>query len=154
MRGATDKARCRDLPVEGSRRDETFRPVIDFRKVNEATFVWDTHQERSFQELKDVLTNAPVLAFTNLKSSFELYIDASGLGLRSVFMQKDDRGKSHVIAFASRALNKAEANYSVTHQETLAVVWTLNHFKDIIFGYLVTVFTDHAAITELFKEKI
>ncbi len=29
--------------------------------------------------------------------------------------------------------------------------WALKHFRDIILGYPITVFTDHAAVTELFK---
>ncbi len=47
--------------------------------------------------------------------------------------------------------NRAESNYSVTHQETLAVVWALKHFRDIILGYPITVFMNHAAVTELLK---
>ncbi len=31
------------------------------------------------------------------------------------------------------------------------MVWALKHFQDIILGYPITVFMDHAAVTELFK---
>ncbi len=68
-------------------------------------------------------------------------------------MQPDARGKNRAIAYASRTLTPAESNYSVTHQETLAVVWALKHFRDIILGYPITVYTNHAAVTELFKGK-
>ncbi len=52
-------------------------------------------------------------------------------------MQTNSAGKQHVIAFASRALTTAEKKkYSVTHLEILAVVWALQHFRDIVFGYL------------------
>ncbi len=61
--------------------------------------------------------------------------------------------KNHLTAYASRVLNTAEANYSVTHLETPAVVWALKHFKDIVLGYPITIFTDDAAVTELFKRK-
>ncbi len=70
-----------------------------------------------------------------------------------VLLQPDARGKNRAIAYASRTLNPAESNYSATHQETLAVVWALKHFRDIILGYPITVYTDHAAVTELFKGK-
>ncbi len=66
-------------------------------------------------------------------------------------MEPDARGKNRTLAFASRTLNHAEDNYSVTHQEALAVVLELTHFRDIILGYLGIVHTDHAAVTELFK---
>ncbi len=35
----------------------------------------------------------------------------------------------------------------------LAVVWALKNFREVISGYPVTVFTDHAAVTELFCNK-
>ncbi len=114
-------------------------------------FYWNAAQAKSFEALKQDLTNAPVLAFPDYSAPFILCTDASAFGVGVVLMQTDARGKNCVIAYASRKLNTAESNYSVTHQETLAVVWALRHFRDIIFGYPVQVYTDHEAITELFK---
>ncbi len=108
-------------------------------------------KQKSFEALKQALNNEPVLAFPDYLAPFILYTDPSVLGVGAVLMQTDARGKHRVTAYASRKLNAAESNYSVTHQETLAVVWALRHFRDIIFGYPVQVYTDHAAITELFK---
>ncbi len=117
------------------------------------TFHWNAAQERSFQDLKSALTNAPVLAFPDYEAPSTICTDASALGLGAVLMQCDERGKNHVTAYASRVLNTAEANYSVTYLETLAVVWALKQFKDIVLGYPITIYTDHAAVTELFKRK-
>ncbi len=115
-------------------------------------FHWNAPQDKSFNDLKSALINAPALAFPNYSVPFSLYTDASALGLDAVLMQPGARGKkNHAIAYASCTLNQAEANYSVTHQETLATVWALKHFRDIILGYPITVFTDHAPVTELFK---
>ena len=60
-------------------------------------------------------------------------------------------GKNHAISFASSTLNVPEVNYSVTHQEALAVGWALNKFRDMILGYPITVYTEHATVTNLFK---
>ncbi len=101
------------------------------------------------QDLKVALTNAPVLAFQDYDLPFSMCTDASALGLTAVLMQSNERGKNR----ATRMLNAAEANYSPTHLETLAVVWALRHFREICFGYDVTIYTDHAALCENFKGK-
>ncbi len=93
------------------------------------------------------------MAFPDYSVTFSLYTDASALGLGADLMQPDARGKNHAITYASRILNQAEANYSATHLETLAIVWAFKHFRDIILGYPITVFTDHAPVTELFKSR-
>ena len=114
-------------------------------------FIWSDHQEKAFLSLKHVLCQAPVLAFPDFSRDFTLCTDASSSGLGAVLMQPDHDGKMRAIAFASRLLNKAELNYSVTHKESLAVVWALRHFRDLILGYRIHVLTDHYAVTELFK---
>ncbi len=88
----------------------------------EVPFHWNVPQDKSFNDLKSALINSPALAFPNNSVPFSLYTDASALGLSAVLMQIDAHGKNHAIAYASRTLNQAEANYSVTHQETLAIV--------------------------------
>ena len=45
------------------------------------TFVWNTQCEHSFQTLKEKLTNAPVLVLPNPREPFEVYCDASKMGL-------------------------------------------------------------------------
>jgi hypothetical protein len=45
------------------------------------------------------MTTAPVLAQPNIEKPFDVYYDASGIGIGCVLMQKDQ-----VIAYASRQL--------------------------------------------------
>lgn len=116
-------------------------------------FVWSTEQQSAFDTLKSALTSSPVLAFPNFEKEFILCTDASGYGVGAVLMQLDHSGKHRAIAYASRLLNKAEQNYDVTNRESLAVVWALRHFREIILGYPIRVQTDHYAVTEIFKGK-
>ncbi len=116
-------------------------------------FQWNNAQQYSFTTLKDALTHAPILAFPDYALPFTMCTDASALGIGAVLMQTEEGKRPHAIAYASRVLTSAESKYSVTHLEALAVVWALKHFRDIIFGYPVTVYTDHIAVTHLFQGK-
>ncbi len=68
-------------------------------------------------------------------------------------MQQDENGINRAIAYASRFLSGPESRYSVTHLETLAVVWVLRHFRDLVYGYEITVYTDHQDVKDLFRGK-
>ncbi len=116
-------------------------------------FLWNDAQQHSFTTLKDALTHAPILAFPGYMLPFTMCTDASALGIGVVLMQTGESKRPHAIAYASRVLTSAESKYSVTHLEALAVVWALQHFRDIIFGYPITVYTDDTAVTQLFHGK-
>ena len=73
------------------------------------------------------------------------------MGLGAVLSQKQDDGRQHPIAYASRALNQAEKNYSVTELETLAVVWGITHLHSYLYGGDVTVLTDHSAVKSILE---
>jgi hypothetical protein len=80
------------------------QPLIKLMK-KETPFRWDDNCVAAFQELKDKLTTAPVLAIPSGVEGFEVFSDASKKGLGCVLMQK---GK--VIAYASRQLKTHEEN--------------------------------------------
>ncbi len=115
-------------------------------------FLWNDTQQQ-FHTLKDVLTRAPILAFPDYSLVVTLCTDASALGIGAVLMQTEESKPPHVITYASRVLTAAESKYSVIHLEALAVVCALKHFREIIFGYPITVYTDHTAVSQLFHGK-
>ena len=76
-------------------------------------------------QLKQLLINAPVLAFPDFTKDFILETDASGLGLGAILAQGDKDGNVHPIAYASRTLQQHEKNYAVTELEALGIVWAV-----------------------------
>ena len=108
-------------------------------------FRWTAECEEAFRNIKRKLMNAPILAFPQLDVPFILDTDASDSGLGAVLSQVQD-GKERVIAYAARALSKAERNYSTTRKELLALVWGTEHFETYLYGRQFLARTDHSAL--------
>ncbi|GFY01050.1 retrovirus-related Pol polyprotein from transposon 297 [Trichonephila clavipes] len=117
-------------------------------KKKGAKFNWYTEAQDAINKVKRALTEAPVLQLPNFTEQFNLFADASGNGISAVLNQNH-----RPIAFASRTLNKAKRNYTVTERECLVVIWALNKFKTYFGSLPVKVITDHAALTKLTNGK-
>ena len=79
---------------------------------------------RSFQELKRKLTSAPILIMPDITKGFEVYCDASRLGLGCVLLQE-----ARVVSYLSRQLRPHEENYPTHDLELAAVVLALKTWR-------------------------
>ena len=100
-----------------------------------------------------MLVQAPVLSYSDFTKSVTIYTDASGIGLGAVLSQEQDR-KERIISYASRSLNNAKKNYTVTDQECLAVVWVIKHFQHYLGMKSFKIVTDYSALKWLQTCKI
>ena len=115
-------------------------------------FVWTAECDSAFEQLKQMLTSAPILACPSGDGQFILDTDASDHGIGCVFSQEQD-GAERVIAYYSRALNKPERNYCVTRKELLAVIASIAQFHHYLYGRRFIVRSDHASLQWLMKFK-
>ena len=115
-------------------------------------FDWDEACDQSFQQLKNILIEAPILAYPRADGQYILDTDASGYGLGGMLSQVKD-GEERVIAYVTKTLNWAEWNYCVTRRELMTVVKFVKHFKQHLYGQEVIVRTDHAALKWLLNFK-
>uniref|UniRef100_A0A669E189 Gypsy retrotransposon integrase-like protein 1 n=1 Tax=Oreochromis niloticus TaxID=8128 RepID=A0A669E189_ORENI len=117
------------------------------------TFQWTAGCQVPFTSLQEALVGAPVLSPPDPTLPFVLDTDASSVGSGAVLAQVTPGGEK-VVAYHSRAFNKAERRYCVTRRELLAVVCAICHFKYYLGGLHFTVRMDHAALQWLmsFKE--
>lgn len=126
--------------LQGSR-----KCVVSIKQGSLAQY-WNDTCERSFNDLKERLIQAPVLGYADFTLPFILESDASHLGLGALLSQ-DQGGLRRPIAFVSRGLRPSErnmTNYSATKLELLALKWAMTEkFREYLLGSKVIVYTDN-----------
>src|ERR1700733_9377429 len=102
---------------------DTAAPLTDLL-LHDKPLIWTEKEQKSFDQLKDKLTVAPVLALPNPEKPFIVTTDASQVAVGAVLSQLgDDATIPHPIAFLSRKLHGAEVNYPTHEQELLAIIY-------------------------------
>ena len=114
---------------------------------NDEKFVWTPECEEAFHKLRTLLTSAPVLAQPDIEKPFDVFCDASGIGVGCVLMQE-----GRVIAYASHQLQKHEVNYPTHDLELAAVVHALKIWRHYLLGNLCNIYTDHNSLSYIFTQ--
>jgi deoxyuridine 5'-triphosphate nucleotidohydrolase len=132
------------------------RFVANFAKITEPIrrllkkeepFAWTAAQQEAFDQVKQMLTTPPILAYPNFEAPFTLAVDASYDGIGAVLSQTDNNGHEHPIHFASRSTTVHEQRLAtVTELEATALVWALQKFRHYLLRAPVRIYTDHQAL--------
>ena len=123
---------------------EKTSPVTKHTKKGQP-FVWDKRCQAAFDQLKQDLTTAPVLAYPRRDGTFSLDTDASGYSVGAVLSQVQD-GEEKVVACASKTLCPGRQRYCVTYRELYAVVTFVKHFRHYLWGKRFLIRTDHSSL--------
>ena len=133
-------------------------PLTDLTKKNRPNSikVWQDHNERAFQTLKNRLTSSPILRLPVFEEGkpFVLRTDASDIGLGAVLLQ-DFEGEGRLpIAYASKKLLPRERNYSVIEKECLGITWGVEKFRKYLYGVEFLLETDHKPLSYMQTAKV
>ena len=116
-------------------------------------WVWGEPQQKSFSQIKEMLTISPVLALYD--PSFEIIVsaDASSYGLGAVLLQRQPEGELKPVAYISRSMTPTEQRYAQIEKEVLALTWACERFSDYLIGLDFHIQTDHKPLVPLFSLK-
>lgn len=99
---------------------------------------WDSRCDAAFEQVKQALISAPVLALPDPTQPYEVICDASAFAIGAILLQH-----GRPIAYESRKLIPAEQNYHTSDRELLAVVHALKVWRCYLEGAKFMVVTDH-----------
>ena len=115
-------------------------PLTDLTK-KDVPWGWDTRCEHAFNELKRLLSEAPVLASPDEEKPFTISTDASGEAIGAVLSQE-----GRPVAYVSRRLKPAERIKSAYERELMALAYAVAKWRCYVEGKRTRVETDHATL--------
>ena len=91
-------------------------PMMDTMKNKHKSFKWMEEAKRSFNILKEKITERPILILPNFGNTFQVKCDASGVTIGAVLSQ-DNRS----VAYFSENLNDTKRKYSMYDKDFDAI---------------------------------
>ncbi|GFW11736.1 retrovirus-related Pol polyprotein from transposon 297 [Trichonephila clavipes] len=105
------------------------KPLSDLLR-KDTPFNFDVKQKASFDELKLLICQKPVLGIYRQNCETEIHTDASIDGLAAVLLQRSpDDNALHPIHYMSRKTSETERKYTSYELEVLAIIEALRKFK-------------------------
>jgi hypothetical protein len=129
---------------------EYVAPLLSLLKKG-TKWTWTPEKEQAFRVLRNQFANSIQLAHPREDLPFEIYTDASKVGISAILSQKNETEEIAIISTASRVLTEVERRYSVCEQELLAVVYAIKKFRIYIACHPVTIYSDNKALSFLRK---
>ncbi|KAL4377558.1 hypothetical protein GQ457_02G015650 [Hibiscus cannabinus] len=102
---------------------------------------WGSEEASAFQNLKEAVSTAPVLALPDFDEEFSVETDACEMGIGVVLTQ---RGKP--LAFFSKALGNKHQKLYVYEKEMLAALMVVKKWSQYLVGRHFKIKTDHQSL--------
>ena len=118
-------------------------PLHALSKKN-APFICGPSQATAFDELKNLLTHAPLLALPNFDKPFEIHCDASGCSIGGVLMQE-----KRSIAYFSEKLSGVQLNYPIYDKDLYTLVRVLHVWEHYLHTHEFILHTDNETLKYL-----
>jgi len=119
-------------------------------KKGAATIDWTEEAQQAFENTKQSLTQATLLAHPRANAA--LFTDASDHSIGAV-IQQQYQDEWEPLAFFSRKLSPTEAKYSAFDRELLAICLAIKHFRHMVEACQFVIYTDHKPLTFAFHQK-
>ena len=106
-------------------------------------------QIEAFNEIKNLITKAPVLSFYDPDKAVELQVDSSSVGVGACLLQG-----GRPVSYASATLTQTQRRWSQIEKECFAILFACKKFHCYLYGQQITVTSDHKPLIPIFKKPL
>jgi hypothetical protein len=119
---------------------------------------WKRDYFKLFEDFKEMLKQTYLICFPDYSLDWELFTDASDLGVAGVLFQvnpqEDGTKRLEVIAFVSQKFSDVALRWSTIEKECYAIFYTLKTLHRMLSGKEFVCYTDHANLRQLEKSDV
>jgi hypothetical protein len=119
----------------------------------DVAFRWDDKAIKSFEDIKYVISQAPILISPDYSQDFIIFSFASQDTIAGVLMQKDVDDYEHPVAFMSKVLRDSKLNYTITEKQAYALVKSLKHFRNYIGYNKIKAYVPYPAVKDVLSQQ-
>ena len=116
--------------------------------ISPEKFAWTKAADKAFEEIKRLMTAAPVLRLPDFTKVFEVACDASAVGIGGVLSQD-----GHPVEYFSQMLNEVQRHYENYDREFYALVQSIRHWRHYLLPKEFVLYSDHIALRHLHDQK-
>ena len=113
---------------------------------------WSDTMIEAFGKAKNSLASIQTLSFLKPNIPLTLTTDASDFGVGAVLQQMEPSGPKP-LEFFSKKMNDAQRRYSAFDRELLAIYLAVKHFRHLVDGRKLTIFSDHKPLSHVISMK-
>ena len=103
---------------------------------------WNKECDQAFLEIKQYLTEPPILTSLGAGDTLYLYLAVSEVLISSTLFKEDENRKQRLTSFISKSLAEAETRYSRIEQAVLALRVVAKKLRPYFQAHLIVVLTN------------
>lgn len=139
------------IPHSADHQTELNKYLGNSKRKDKTKINWTEVAERNFEQCKDDLKNAVLLSYPTTGSPLALMTDASDTCVGAVLQQNIDN-KWKPLGYYSKKLTEAQMKYSTYDRELLGIYLAIIHFRNMVEGQELIIFTDHKPLSFAFDK--
>ena len=116
---------------------------------NDHEIKWIVEAKKSFKDIKQAISEAPMLASPDFDKFFLLFSYASEHTIVVVMLQKNDQGEEKPISFFSKMLRDGELKYNIMEKQAYALVKALKYFRIYILHSHVVAYVPSSVVKSI-----
>lgn len=139
------------IPHSAAHQLHLYKYLGSSKRKDKSKINWTKEAEQNFEQCKEDLKNAALLGYPSIDTPFSLMTDASDNCVGAVLQQKiDDKWKP--LGYFSKKLTEVQKKYSTYDRELLAIYLAIIHFRYLIEGQNLIIYTDHKPLSFAFTK--